>query len=183
MTKSVYLVGGGGVGKSSVMAELLHGWDAGPYQKWTEKEMFGHWLYRDGAGAAYLGHLRPEYPGTDALSMSVAPQAMLWLQSLPPNLDFIFGEGNRLCHVEFLSALGQVSDLLLVHLVCDPNTTELRRATRGGKQQNAHYVRGVATKAANTAAAMVGVAGVRVITVETDAVTPADIAQKVWAML
>src|SRR3546814_6758617 len=31
------------------------------------------------ASALYLGRLRPEFPGTDALSMSVHPDALAWV--------------------------------------------------------------------------------------------------------
>jgi len=44
VTKALYIVGGPGSGKSTLMAETLEGWTAGPYHKWTTREMFGHYL-------------------------------------------------------------------------------------------------------------------------------------------
>src|SRR5436190_9417962 len=100
------------------MAKLLEGWAVGKYQKWTSREMFGHFLSHPKLGTgAYLGHLRPKYPGTDALSLSVAPQAMLWLDALPClGLDWVFGEGARLSHVRFLYGLHLATELTVVHL-------------------------------------------------------------------
>jgi GTPase SAR1 family protein len=155
MTRGVYIIGGPGAGKSTLMAQMLEGWEVGPYQKWTTREMFGHVLSHPEKGSgAYLGHLRPEYPGTDALSLSVAPQALLWLQALPLlGLDWVFGEGARLCHMGFLSALAAQTDLTVVHLQVSPEVAAERRAARGGKQLTEQYCKVAATKADNVAAA------------------------------
>lgn len=163
MTRATYIIGGPGSGKSTLMAQMLEGWTVGPYQKWTSREMFGHYLSGRGHGA-YLGHLRPEYPGTDALSLSVAPQALLWLESLPLlGLDHVYGEGTRLSHMGFLSALAAQADLTVVHLDVDPEEAARRRAGRGGKQLTEQYCRVATTKADNVAAAC-RAAGIRVVT-------------------
>ena len=49
MTQSIYIVGAPGSGKSTLMAHLLDGWEVGPYEKWTRREMFGHYLTMVGA--------------------------------------------------------------------------------------------------------------------------------------
>lgn len=154
------------------MAEKLEGWAAGPYQKWTSREMFGHYLSHPEMGSgAYLGHLRPEYPGTDALSLSVAPQALLWLQALPLlGLDWVFGEGARLSHMGFLSALAACTDLTVIHLQVDPEVAAQRRASRGGKQLSEQYCR-VATSKADNAAAACREAGITVVPLRHDAST------------
>jgi hypothetical protein len=143
---------------------LLEGWTAGPFHKWTSREMFGHYLEHPEKGSgAYLGHRRPEYPGTDALSLSVAPQALLWLEALPLlGLDWVFGEGTRLSHLGFLSALAAQADLTVIHLRVDPEVAARRRAGRLGKQLSDHYCRVATTKADNVAAACVE-AGIRVV--------------------
>lgn len=163
-TRSVYIVGAPGSGKSTAMARLLEGWTAGPYTKWTAKEMFGHHLSHPEKGTgAYLGHLRPEYPGTDALSLSVAPQALLWLDALPLlGLDWVFGEGVRLGHIGFLLALGAATDLTVVYLDVDPETCAERRAERGGKLLSERWVK-VATGRARSVATACREAGIRVV--------------------
>ena len=145
------------------MAQLLDGWAIGPYQRWTSREMFGHILTHPEKGTgAYLGHLRPEYPGTDALSLSVAPQALLWVEALPLlGLDVVFGEGARLSHVGFLSALNEVTDLTVIYLNVDPEEAARRRAGRPGKTLSEQFCKSQTTKAANVAAAC-REAGIRV---------------------
>lgn len=151
MTKAIYIVGAPGSGKSTLMERLLEGWEVGPYQKWTRREMFGHYLRHPTHGsAAYLGKLRPEYPGTDALSMSVAPQAMLWLDALPYlGLDWVFGEGARLSHLRFLCGLHQQTDLTVVHLSIEPEVAQARRQARGGKLLSERYCKLATSKANN----------------------------------
>jgi len=164
LTKALYIVGGPGSGKSTLMAETLQGWTAGPYTRWTAKEMMGHTLTHPEKGTgAYLGHLRPEYPGTDALSLSVAPQALLWLESLPLlGLDWVFGEGTRLSHPAFLQALHKVTDLTVVHLKLDPEEAARRREARGGKLLSDQYCK-IATSKADNAAQACREAGIRVL--------------------
>lgn len=164
MTRSLYIVGAPGSGKSTAMAHLLRGWDIGPYQKWTSREMFGHYLEHPEKGrGAYLGHLRPEYPGTDALSLSVAPQALLWLDALPLlGLDWVFGEGARLSHLGFLAALDEATDLTVVYLEVDEEVAAQRRRDRGGKQLSPQFIKIQTSKARNVAAAC-REAGIRVL--------------------
>lgn len=153
MTRSLYIIGAPGAGKSTAMAQVLEGWAVGPYQRWTSREMFGHYLTHPEKGrGAYLGHLRPEYPGTDALSLSVAPQALLWLDSLPLlGLDWVFGEGVRLSHLPFLTALAEATDLSVVYLRVDPEVAAQRRLARGGKQLGERFCKAMTTKAHNVA--------------------------------
>lgn len=155
MTRSLYIIGAPGSGKSTLMGQLLEGWEVGPYQKWTRREMFGHYLTNPEKGrGAYLGHLRPEYPGTDALSLSVAPQALSWLGSLPLlGLDWVFGEGARLSHMGFLGALAHATDLTVIHLDVDPEEAARRRLARGGKMLSDQYCKVATSKATNVAAA------------------------------
>lgn len=154
MTCAVYIIGAPGSGKSTRMAELLTGWTVGPYTKWTAKEMFGHHLQHPQLGhGAYLGHLRPEYPGTDALSQSVSPQAKLWLQALPLlGLDWVFGEGVRLGNIGFLVELAAVSDLTVLYMNVPPEVAAERRERRGGKLMSDTWCKIATSRAVNTAA-------------------------------
>lgn len=161
MTRSFYLLGAPGVGKSSVMRELLRPWNVGEYVRLTEREMFGHHLYdapRDYKGV-YLGHLRPEFPGTDALSMSVQPEAIKWLRQDDGGQDFIFGEGARLGNAAFLEELALRSTLTIVLLTADPETVEARlqarpdsgdhKTGRTGRSQDKKWREGQATRCRN----------------------------------
>lgn len=163
MTRSVYIVGAPGAGKSTLMAEILEGWDVGSYQRWG-REVFGHYLEHPEKGrGSYLGHLRPEYPGTDALSLSAAPRVVEWLEALPLlGLDWVFGEGARLSHMGFLSALAGATDLTVVYMDVDPAVAAQRRIARGGKQLSDQFCKIATSKAANVAEACRG-AGIRVI--------------------
>lgn len=155
LTRAVYIVGGPGSGKSTMMAELLAGWTPGPYSKWTNRELFGHYLTHPKKGlGAYMGHLRPEYPGTDALSLSVAPQAVLWTEALPLlGFSWVYGEGARLSHPGFLLKLAEVTDLTVVHLQVSDEEAARRRAARGGKLLSEQYCKVATTKANNVAQA------------------------------
>lgn len=154
MTRAVYLLGGPGVGKSTLMAYLLRDWKKEPYGRLTDRELFGHELVRGQEHGMYLGHLRDFYPGTDALSLSVAPQARLWVEFLMPHkLDWVFGEGTRLGNIGFLSVLAEYTDLHVFHLMLDPAKAALRRETRGGKLLTDKFCKMVTSGAASTAAA------------------------------
>ena len=99
----------------------------------------------------YLGRLRPEYPGTDALSLSVAPQALIWLETADPQLSWVFGEGARLSHPSFLLALAAKTDLVVGHVVVPPEVAAARRAVRPGKALSEQYCKIAASKAQNLA--------------------------------
>lgn len=154
MTRSLYIIGAPGSGKSTAMAKLLEGWAIGPYTRW-QPEVFGHYLEHPEKGrGVYLGHLRPEYPGTDALSLSVGPRAVEWLEVLPLlGIDVVYGEGARLSHIGFLLALNEATDLTVVYLDVDPDVAAQRRLDRGGKMLSATFCKTQTTKAANAAAA------------------------------
>lgn len=166
MTKAIYTLGGPGVGKSTLMLDLLvsQNWKFGPYIRFTQREMFGHYLYRPlSQEAAYLGHMRPEFPGTDALSRSVQPHAMTWLEGLG-SLDWIFGEGERLGNIAFLSELAVWTDLTVVHLVASEEEMARRRSDRP-KQFTTAYARSRTTQARNVARACEA-AGILVLEVD-----------------
>lgn len=135
------------------MGYLLRGWSPGPYVRLAERELFGHRLINDELKlGVYLGHLRPEYPGTDALSLSVAPHALRWLETLDNSIDWVFGEGTRLAHSSFLQELHARSSLVVVHLKISREVASARRARRPGKVLSEQYCKIAFSKAANTAA-------------------------------
>jgi hypothetical protein len=150
VTRSIYIIGAPGSGKSTAMAQLLEGWAMGPYTRW-QREIYGHYLEHPERGrGAYLGHLRPEFPGTDALSLSAGPRAVEWLDALPLlGLDWVLAEGARLAHMGFLLALNEATDLTVVYLDVDPEVAAQRRIDRGGKQLSEKFCKTMTTKSAN----------------------------------
>lgn len=177
MSCALYLLGGPGIGKSTVMRALLEGWEPGEYERLTEREFFGHYLSHEILGRGlYLGKIRPAFPGTDALSLAVQPHAVGWLDTFPSGLSWVFGEGDRLGNAKFLIGLGRRTRLTVVNLVGSPDlmtqrrasredTTALRHRKRKSDEQNATFCAGRVTKSANAAAACVE-AGVKVVTID-----------------
>lgn len=153
MTRSTYIIGAPGSGKSTLMAELLADWDVGSYTKW-HREVFGHWLERGDETGVYLGHLREDYPGTDALSLSAAPRVLEWLESLPLlGVDALYAEGMRLSHMSFLLALHEATDLTVIYVDTPPDIATARRLARGGKLLSDQFCKIATSKAKNVAAA------------------------------
>lgn len=185
MTKSIYILGAPGSGKSTAMASLIADWEPGPYTRLTDREMFGHPLDHPILGEGlYLGNLRKQFPGTDALSMSVQPQALLWLErGLSPSLAMVFGEGARLGNPKFLQALGRSTRLTVVYLSGDPEVLAERRASRPdvgswktgrrGAQSEA-YARSQATRALNAASEVEGA-----VWIDTTSLTPQQVLEEI----
>lgn len=152
--QAVYLIGGPGVGKSTIMGKLMLGWQPVDHIRVCGR-LTGHPLIdSDGSPSGlYLGKLRDLHPGTDALSMSVHPHAVAFAEQLQHRtgaLQMIFGEGARLGTIGFLTKLDQATDLSIIHLVADPDVTKQRRALRHTKQ-NSSWVTGATTRALHTA--------------------------------
>lgn len=171
MTQAVYILGGAGVGKSTFTADLMDrlkreaiggGWKVGPLTDLHAKPnrkvtvtLRAHPLTLELVGGLlhgmYLGKLRDEFPGTDGLDRATSPTAAEWLEigdvtgQLP---DFIVGEGATLATDRFLGALEAYTDLLVLHLVCDPMIADLRVANRG-HELSPQFVDGTATRSEN----------------------------------
>ena len=167
MTRSVYIIGGAGTGKSTFTAELLKGHAWGPledlYALRNRKALVtlrGHRLSVDGL---YLGVHRDSFPGSDGLDRASSPTAVAWLAAgnLP---SWIIGEGATLATRPFLTALAGCTDLLILHLTVDPFIADLRFAARGSNQ-NPGFVENTVTRSANLANHLRDVA--EVVTVDT----------------
>lgn len=170
MTRSVYIIGGAGTGKSTFTGELLRrvGEPLGPLEdlytkpnsRGTQITLRGHRVGREGL---YLGCMRDSFPGTDGLDRVSYIPGEEWLEGSLP--DFIIGEGATLAVRRFIRALHMNTELLLVHLTCEDWVKELRLAERGSEQADS-FVLGTATRAANLARDMQA-EGVQVVTAET----------------
>lgn len=154
MRQLLYVSGPPAAGKSTLMAALTQG-----VERVSRDQPFAHDLLinRDGQViAAELGRRREGFPGTDTLSMSVAPLASAWLVNSPA--EIVLGEGDRLSHAGFLtSAKAAGYGVTLVSLSATPYKLAARRAARGSLQNEA-WMRGRETKAGRLAqrAAVIG---------------------------
>lgn len=165
---ALYLIGGPGVGKSTVLAAAF---PPLPDQEYRPPDHPLLWLTPTAGGATMLGRWRDRFPGTDALSYGVHPQAVTWAQhaELPAVL---VGEGQRLGTVQFLTALAARTPTRVVWLRAHPTTLAARR---NGRTQNPAWVAAAETRAANLAANLAA-AGVPVGTIDTTTISAARVA-------
>jgi ribose 1,5-bisphosphokinase PhnN len=170
-----YLCGPPGVGKSAVMAALTARCDLIPVAGAVPHSV----LARAGRPVgAEIGHRRPGFPGTDTLSMSIAPSARAWVSGAPYRL--ILAEGRRLASASFLDAAAQAGyEVTLAHLEAPPDVLAARREARGSTQSES-WMRGSATAAANLADAATA-AGYRVLRMPADGASPAQLAAQLTA--
>lgn len=144
----VYIVGPPGVGKSSVMEELTAGCDR--LTALHTPVPHDVLLIPDDDDTAAdvaieLGRHRDSFSGTDALGMSIQPQAVEWIATRPHRL--VLGEGARLATVGFLHAARAAGYTVhLVHLSARDNALAERRRGRGSDQSPV-WVRGATTRA------------------------------------
>jgi cytidylate kinase len=185
MTRSVYIIGGAGTGKSTFTAELLNRLGAAlgpledlyskPNSRGTVITLRGHEMTNPPRWdtGLYLGCMRDEFPGTDGLDRVSYIPGEEWLATanLP---DWILAEGATLAVRRFLYALDVTTDLLIVHLTTDEMVKEIRLAQRGAGQDE-KFIAATATRARNLATEM-SKAGVYVIDVETSEMYDWDIA-------
>jgi hypothetical protein len=174
VTRSVYVVGGAGTGKSTFMAQMLEGSQLGPLETLCEGtptvrgnliKLRGHRLTGDIEGV-YLGVMRDSFPGTDGLDRVSGMLGEQWLREAQP--EAVVGEGSTLCTERFLSALAASSDLLLVHLTARMEE-KLRRFAQRGSDQNPGFVLASSTRAHNSAAKLLGLATIIQVDSEDDA--------------
>lgn len=134
-----YVIGEPGAGKSTLAAHLFRG------LVHVERDIpFAHRLYS--CGVYELGKRRPDFPGTDALSMSVQPKVLAWMDRLKPFM--VFGEGDRLGTSSFLDGAEQLGYTVNVWCVSGPDVAALHRRIRGSEQDE-QWINGRRTKVRN----------------------------------
>lgn len=163
MTRSVYVVGGAGSGKSTFTGQLIDRLELryGPlvdlYSQRNAKALVtlrGHELLNPAGSRVgmYLGVKRDSFPGTDGLDRASSPTGAAWLAARdiakPP---VIIAEGATLATKPFLAALRAYTDLLLVHLWAPPEEIQRRFFERGSNQAPT-FVATTVTRSANRAA-------------------------------
>jgi hypothetical protein len=158
VTRSIYILGGAGTGKSTFMAALMEEivMHVGPLTELATKPnargtvitLRGHhFATYDGVNGTYVGQLREEYPGTDGLDRASSIAGEVWLENGPLN-ELVIAEGNTLATSRFLTALSEHTDLLLVHLRVEDFVRELRFLARGSTQ-NEGWVKNSDTRCRN----------------------------------
>lgn len=169
-TRSVYVMGGAGTGKSTWMGQLLEQLHvtlseqqvvhskmlySPHHQRDYRVDLIGH-RWEQGV---YLGVMRENFPGADGLVRTTGPVAREWLTlgNLPP---IIVGEGLLLSSRPFLRALADATDLTVVHLTI-PEELRLERVRSRGHAFDEVWSRQTVSRAAKTAADLRS-AGVRV---------------------
>jgi ribose 1,5-bisphosphokinase PhnN len=140
LKRVVYIIGAPGAGKTTLMRETM-----APYQTIQHAAPFAHIEYdHPTERVVQLGKDRGTFSGTDALSMSVQPNVMKWLQYC--DYETIMAEGDRLANDKFFDACESTLDgLVLVLVDTDPEVAAARRKMRGSKQDPA-WLKGRITK-------------------------------------
>ena len=164
MTRSVYVVGGAGAGKSTFTSRLLGEYSFGPLtdlhtaqnSRGSNITLRGHMVEDD--LLLYLGVMREAFPGTDGLDRVSSVAGVPWLAqgNLP---RAIYGEGNTLANRPFLKALAEHTDLVIIHIWV-PEEEQLRRVGSRGHDMDEKWVLGTSTRALNLASEMEGLCDV-----------------------
>ena len=179
MSRSLYIIGAPGAGKSTVTRHVVAGLGLSwaPDIKVYRELWVNPLLDEDGVQRGLsLGKERGAFSGTDALSMSVLPRALEWLREteLP---DFVLGEGARLSSPKFLVELDQHAPLTVGVLVARWETLATRRAERDGGDLSDRFVAQASTRALNAANAMCAF-GYPVTYIDTEEFSPEQAARK-----
>jgi energy-coupling factor transporter ATP-binding protein EcfA2 len=136
-----YLIGEPGSGKSTLAAHLTRG-----VAHAKREQPFAHMLYA--SGVYELGKRRPDFPGTDALSMSVQPMVLSWMRQTRPFL--ILGEGDRLGTASFFDEAEEAGFKVWLYVFDGAEQAALQRRIRGSDQDES-WVDSRRTKVANIA--------------------------------
>ena len=156
----MYIVGAPGSGKSTLMDAIVEkmGFSWGPVER-LRRELDVNQLL-DGwgqpKGLVWGVHRDGGYAGTDALSMSVLPQARTYIRENDPP-EYVFGEGIRLSSPKFLVELDRWAPLTVVALTAPADLLAQRRAereARGAKPLRPAQVKSATTQASNVAETM-----------------------------
>lgn len=173
MTRSVYILGGAGSGKSTFMGELLALIDT-PMSPLGDLHMKrnargnpvtlrGHLISPDGL---YIGCMRELFPGTDGLDRASSIAGEEWLVNGGHEpLSWIVAEGATLATSRFLTALHEHTEMLLVHLHADGLVTDLRFLARGSNQEDG-FVKNTVTRSTNLLNALTEL-GARALSIDT----------------
>lgn len=165
----LYLIGAPASGKSTLMAHLTLEAERTPVP--NHPVPHEQLTYPDGVRAVELGIRRPDFPGTDTLSMSINPTATATLTNNSwEGVHTLFAEGDRLANTGFLLTAHTHHTLTVLYLHAPP-ALYTARAHQRGSSQSATWMKGRATKAERLASRL-DAAGVYVVEVDASAPTP-----------
>lgn len=144
--KAIYLLGGAGSGKSTLMGQLLDYLNVkldpltDLHAKKNKKALVtlrGQYFDSGVGPGLYLGLMRDHHPGTDGLDRASTPTAVEWLElgSILGELPMILSEGATLATKGFFQKLAETHDLLVIHLTVSEDERERRFEERGTNQK------------------------------------------------
>lgn len=148
----LYLIGEPGSGKSTLAAALTC-----RAESYIVRQPFAITVWQTGPDAPIvheLGYTRAAFSGTDALSMSVQPKALRYLELIQP--EYVLAEGDRLANGSFFDRVREIGYALSVAFIDIGEEEAARRRKRraaelGQPEQKEAWVRGRRTKVANLA--------------------------------
>lgn len=170
LTKSVYILGGAGTGKSTFTEQLLTPFEFGPLEELhslpNKKNVVTLRGHRIGTDGLYLGVMRENFPGTDGLDRASSPVGEAWLQAGEGLPRWLVAEGATLATRRFMFALAEYTDLLVLHLTAEEFIKDLRFHERGSNQ-DPKFVLATQTRMANLVSDLLKNCQARIITVNT----------------
>lgn len=147
----IYLIGGPGAGKSTLMARLTAGSDRLTVEKPVPHDRLIDRVTGD-SDAVEIGRRRAAFSGTDALASAIIDKAVPWIASRPAGL--VLGEGARLGNARFLTAAALAGYDITLTLLDHPQVDawRLARSARMGRDQSPSWAAGRVTASRNLAA-------------------------------
>jgi len=122
---ALYIIGEPGAGKSTLVDRLTAGLG---YEE--AMQPFAHRRYD--CGVLEIGRRREAFAGTDALSLSVQPTVVTFIEGIRPAM--LLAEGDRLANPGFFVALYDFGYRLHIYELYGPSVAAEQRAYRGSTQ-------------------------------------------------
>jgi hypothetical protein len=145
----VYVVGAPGCGKTTLMAELTRNCSRSPADGPVPYDLLSIGRHHV---AVEMGKHRGTFSGTDAMSMSIQPQAEKWIAGRPHPL--VLGEGMRLANLKFFNAAADAGYVVkIVSIAIESSLLEAQREARGARQSEL-WLRGATSRARNLVSAV-----------------------------
>jgi GTPase SAR1 family protein len=165
---AIYIVGSPGVGKSTLMKSLIANLTFSEKVS-LEGTFYGH----EFDNGVYLGLFRDEYPGTDGLVLTCAPDAEKYVSST--EAPILIGEGSKFTYARFFQSMTVNRTLIIIKLIASRQELEARRKQRNSNQ-NPSWLKATDTRIFK---ALNNVNNVQVLTLDTNKLSPAMVSKMV----